>query len=705
MKEIILPNKSIAYEFEDISFVNTSLFTEAAQFYRKNGVYTKAHPASSEYKEYWDIEEDRIRNGMTAPGALVNGKIQEVKITGTHYAYLNYGRIKKTDNANYDVSKPELILKTRALTATKEVEFPDFWDGDYHFFKALDKARQIGKHLIVGKARRKGYSYKNGFACAVRANMFPRSTSIIGAFDKKYLIKGDGTMTMTTNYLQWFEEYTDFNRGFLTTKSDEYELGYVPQGTKFKKGYLSKVLALSFKDNPEAAIGKDSDFIIFEEAGKFPNLSAALDVTIPTMEDGEITTGIIVVFGTGGTKDADWYAFEQEFYRTYKHGFMPFVNVWDDDARDKTCGFFHSHLLNLKPYIDENGNSIIEPALNSTLQKREERAAQSDKAQENDSYIALRCIKPSEIFAAGGTKFFSSEALKQHYEKVKHDEYVRNLGRVGRYSESNGVITFVPNSQLPESDKHPQLTTYHYDAKDDINGAIVEWYPPFRKPDGNIPMNLYRAWHDPYALEKDREKMTFGDSLGATYVYERPNNYTTTGGDIIVASFVGRPESPDDYNEQLLKFVKRYNADLQFESDRGDVMGYFKSRGCYNLLADEPDFDWKREISGTTGRKKGIAMYNSERKGTAAMLLKQWLYTKRGSDLAGNPKYTFHYIYDLALLEELLKWNLKGNFDRVSALLIGVLDKHEIFNKQIEEVGNADYTTGEPNFFFRDWFN
>jgi len=36
------------------------------------------------------------------------------------------------------------------------------------------------------------------------------------------------------------------------TKADEYELGYTPQGTKLKKGYRSKILALSFKDNAEA---------------------------------------------------------------------------------------------------------------------------------------------------------------------------------------------------------------------------------------------------------------------------------------------------------------------------------------------------------------------------------------------------------------------------------------------------------------------
>jgi len=706
VKDILLPNGEIAFEFEDLSFINTSLLTETARDFKKYGVYCKAHPKSLEYKEFWDREEDRRKNGIVVPGRLVNGVIQEIRITGRHYSYLNYGRIKKTDSdALYNGNQTgELILKNKTFTALKDVDFPDFWDGDYHYFHAVDVARKLGYNLEVFKARRKGYSYKGGFVAADEANIVPYSTSIIGAFDKKYLTKGDGTMRMAVNYLQWFEEYTDFNRGFLSTASDEYELGYVPKGTKYKKGYRSKILALSFKDNPEAAIGKDANLIIIDESGKFPNLKEMLDVTIPTMEDGDIITGMIIIYGTGGTKDADWVAFESEFYRPHVHRFMPFHNVWDDDARGTVCGFFHSHILNLKPYIDVHGNSLKEEALNATLVKREDMKHKSDKVTDFSTYISLRCTKPSEGFSNSAVNFFASDNLRDHFDKVKHDPDIKYLSRTGVLEEDNKtkLIKFKTHAEMEVFDIHPPLDRYHFAAKDDLYGCYVEWYPP-HTVNGMVPENLYRVWHDPYALPKDKDSLSFGDSLGATYVFERENTITSTGGGMIVACYVGRPPHPDDYNEQLLYITRRYNAICQFENDRGDVLGYFKRAGYYHCLGDQPDFEWKRELAGRITRDKGISMNNFERKATAAMLLKQWLYTKRTTDQEGNQKYNFHYIYDTGLLDELLKWNLKGNFDRVSALLVGILDKNEIFNTQIREVAKADYTNGDA-FFFRDWF-
>ena len=38
--------------------------------------------------------------------------------------------------------------------------FPEFWDGDYYFFNAVEEAEQQGKHLAVLKARKKGFSFK-----------------------------------------------------------------------------------------------------------------------------------------------------------------------------------------------------------------------------------------------------------------------------------------------------------------------------------------------------------------------------------------------------------------------------------------------------------------------------------------------------------------------------------------------------------------
>jgi hypothetical protein len=692
-------NLITCYEAEDIAFVNTSLFNETARHYTKHGCYTFAPEGTIEHTSFWDREEERILNGMTAPGKLMpDGSIQQVRITGLHYAYLNYGRIKLTNDKNEVLlgKGDENFLKSRVRE--KEVAFPDFWDGDYHFFKAKEFARQLGKHLVVAKARRKGYSYKNGMVGAYAATFIPYSTTILGAYDKKYLTQGDAITTMVKNYLDWFQLETDFNRGWLKETIDDLRLGYYKSGNRTPHGYKSKILSLTFQDNPDAAIGKDANEIVFEEAGNFPNLFDCLDVTIPTMEDGDYVTGQITVFGTGGSREGNYVAFEKLFYEPEAYGFLPFHNVWDDEAKGTTCGLFHPHTLNLKPFIDKDGNSDVDSALESTIKRREKKKENTTNIKVYNRYCAQRAIKPSEAFSGTEVSIFDSPELREHIAIIEHNPVYSNIRRDGILEEINGEIKFISNHNLPLNEVHPYLEGV-VTADTDMHGCYAEWYTPYRDENGRIPDNLYRVWNDPYAFEKEAGEIKISDSLGSAFVYERPNNFTPTKGDRIVACLIGRPPNPDDYNYQLLQMTRRWNAVCQFESDRGDVRNYFKHAGEYDLLADSPDFDWSRELKGSTTTQKGIRIgQGSDRKGNAAIMLKQWLYTKVGiNEDTGKIIYNFHYIYDLGLLKELTKWNLKGNFDRVSAMLIGMLDKNEITHVDI----NRETTKARNSFFDR----
>ena len=694
MKEVKFLNtrgKEITcYEFEDIAFCNTSLFNESARFYAKNKEYTFAPYGSLEHTEFWDREEEHILNGMSAPGKLLpNGEIQDVHITGLHYAYLNYGRIKLTNDKDeiYLGKGDENFLKSRVRE--KEVAFPDFWDGDYHFFKAKEFSREIGKHLVVDKARRKGYSYKNGMDAAYTGTFFPNSTTILGAYDLKYLTQGDAITTMVKNYLDWFQLETDFDRGWLKEIITDLRLGYYKEGSRMAHGYKSKILSLSFQDNPDAAIGKDANKIIFEEAGAFPNLLDSLDVTLPTMEDGDYITGHITVFGTGGSKEGNYVAFEKLFYEPEAYNFMAFHNVWDDQTKGTTCGFFHSHALNLKPFVDKDGNSDIETATKSSEARRIDKREKTSNLKTYNRYCAQRSLKPSESFSGTEVSIFDSPELREHMALVEHNPMYSDIRREGVLSDYNDNIIFTSNESLDYNERHPFLDGRLL-TDSDLHGCYVEWFTPYRDANGNIPDNLYRVWNDPYAFEKEAGEIKISDSLGSTYIYERPNNFTRTKGDVLVGCFVGRPPDPDDYNDQLLYATRRWNAICQFESDRGNVQNHFKHAGYFDLLADSPDFDWQRELKGSLTTNKGIRLgQGSDRKGNAAILLKQWLYTKRGiNEETGKIIYTFHYIYDGGLLKELTKWNLKGNFDRVSAMLIGMLDKNEVahIDIQVEQV-------------------
>ncbi len=678
-------NENGLYTFEERNFINTREYTRTRQNYEKYGYYTDAPEGSKDWWDFWKEEGKRRREGYSVGG---------VRITGEHYGYLNYGRIlMTTDNEDDALVGVKALTNRQRKSGTKRISFPDFWDGDFHWFNAKEEARNYGLHICCGKARRKGFSYKEAWDSADSVNLNPNMTVLIGAFDKKYLVKGDGTMRMAVNYLDFLESETAFARGYLTTQSEEYELGYIPQGSKIKKGYRSKIIAVSFgPDNPDAAIGKDAYKIKMEEAGKFPNLLDALEVTLPTMEDGDLVTGQICVFGTGGTKDANWEAFERVYFEPELFGFMAFDNIWDDDMRGTSAGFFFPHYQNLKPYIDKNGNSDKKTAKEESVKKRELKKQVAKSNADYMMYIGQRAFGPSEAFSRSSDNIFPGAEIAEQLQKVERDKFMRHLARKGK------IVTSSDGYKMQESSEHPPVP---YPRKRDTDpiGCFVEWQPPHRI-DGKVPSNLYRIWHDPYAQDKDAKTIKSTDSLGALYVYERVNNMTPTRGDILVASYVGRPDSMNAYNEQLYKIAKYYNAEIMFENDRGDVKPFFQKKKAYDMLADEPEIVWKKQLASKTGRNKGMHM-TTQRIATGALYLRDWLLEKRGIDSSnGQDILNLHYIYDTGLLNELLKWNAKGNFDRVSAMLVGMYDMKEVFFKDIEEVTEAD----PENFFNRSLF-
>ena len=74
------------------------------------------------------------------------------------------------------VRKPILLMKQLAhfLSSNKGLK------GTAQYAdKAVELCREVERHLVVGKARRKGYSYKNGFLVANLADLYPNSTSAV----------------------------------------------------------------------------------------------------------------------------------------------------------------------------------------------------------------------------------------------------------------------------------------------------------------------------------------------------------------------------------------------------------------------------------------------------------------------------------------------------------------------------------------------
>lgn len=699
----------VLYEPIDIIFYNTEKFSATGQKWietgkDKGGRYTDLHPIYDKiaYDAFWDEEERRRKEGYTLPCAIVqraNGSytLQDLHITGEHYGYLNYAPIKRVQEDTLKLIEQYLLegKDVAELSEQKVVSLPQFFDSDYYYFKAVELARKIGRHLVVGKARRKGYSYKNGWIAANRADLYRRTTTALAAFTSDSLYP-EGTMQMTNDYLQHLSAYTDWKKRRLIDKTDFIKFGYkLNDGTGTEYGYRSVVLATSFAPNNAGALrGKSADFMMIEEAGKNRILTAVLASTLPTLKAGTTLTGLLIVFGTGGGDSKEWEGFEDLFFNPSADDFLAFNNIWDADERGTECGFFVPSFMGKEGFVDKHGNSNVSGAYNYELEQREKKK-KSKSANKLSDYIMEEPFSPKEAFSRDSSGIFPGAELEEQLRRIQKDENIQALQRTGYFVRTPTGIVFKDKLFMTKEELkhyHPPILNFPLKKEDDAHGCFVMWAAPYRVKDthnnndllrgginkGTIPDNLYRIEHDPFAISKDTKNITSRDSLGAFYVYERTNNITPGFGDRLVGAFVGRPESTEAFNDIMFMVAEYYNAIIQFENDRGDVYSYARTHKKLHMLADEPDVLWKKALqTKKTGRKKGITI-NTPRKLDGVVYLKDWLLESRGTDEFGNKLLNLHYIYDEALIKELLRFNLnKGNYDRVSALIVMMYDMRE----------------------------
>jgi hypothetical protein len=173
---------------------------------------------------------------------------------------------------------------------------------------------------------------------------------------------------------------------------------------------------------------------------------------------------------------------------------------------------------------------------------------------------------------------------------------------------------------------------------------------------------------------------------------------------MIVASYVGRPETQDEYNDNLFKLAEYYNARIGFENDRGGVIPYAKQHKKLHMLMEEVElFDKSSGFRARAlGRNYGLSMGSKHRKAQAVLYLRDWLKTKRSMGEDGASKLNLHYIYDVALIDELIKWNDRGNFDRASSLLVGMFYMMDLMAKPVVKQGSQE---DNESFFSRDFFS
>jgi len=643
-------------------FKGTDRLRPAALHYMEHGYYTNALPNTKEYYDYWDGERHRCVYGYT----VGEGQEDEIVITGNHYFYLNYCPIDRSVDEE---------LPDGTVIARRERTFPAFYDGDFKYFTAIDQCRRENKHMTVLKARRKGYSYKAAAMLARNYFHIRNSKNYVFAGQKEYLI-GDGLLSKAWEILSFVDDNTAWTQPRLRDREMNKMSGYKKNvnGADVELGMKSQIMGVSLKDAPDKVRGKAGELIFFEEAGAFPGLLKAWEVAMPTMRQGSKTLGTMVAFGTGGTEGADFEGMEELFYNPDSYDCLAFENEWDDGAMGTVCGHFVPIHENLEGFIDDDGNSLVEPAQAFELENRTKKKGTNDP-KAYDQYIAEHPSNPREATLQVSSNLFDIASLQEQYNKVKVND-LHTIGTAGKlyYGKDNKIQFSVDGDIKP-------ILRFPHRKEDNLHGGVIVYEGPYKNSSGQTPHNLYLVCHDPYGQNQSADS----SSLGAAYVIKRVNNISQPD-DLIVASYVGRPHTQDEYNRNLFMLADYYNAKIGFENDRGAVIQYAKQHRKLHKLQVEFEMLDKKDLR-SKNVKRQYGMHTTEaRKRQGELYIRDWLNAVRSTNEDGTTVLNMHKIYDLALLQELIKFNYKGNFDRVMALMIGMYDTRELYNAEVKEV-------------------
>ncbi len=387
---------------------------------------------------------------------------------------------------------------------------------------------------------------------------------------------------------------------------------------------------------------------------------------------------------THNTEEADYSSLKELFYKPRAYNVLPIRNVWDDGAYETACGFFVPNYMNMQGFMNEDGNSSIDEAIEESNRQRKEVEEHSGDKNSVDRYIAEHPNTPREATLQLTGNIFPKKELQAQKARIMGDKKLKNYKQVGSLEyDGAGRLRWNQLSGAKDIEKFP------LDKNDSKEGAIVIWEHPVEDP----PYGLYIAGIDPYDHDDSGTS-----SLGSTIIYKRFQSFEQYY-DIIVAEYTGRPDTANEYYENVYRLLKYYNARALYENERKGMYAYFANKGVDYMLANQPDIIHDIVQVSKVQRKKGIHMTKGI-KDWAEREIRDWLNEEYSPGHKNLEK-----IFSLPLLDELISYNDKGNFDRVISLMMVMLYKKELHNVHVKDKKRSEKTIDkffQTRFFTED---
>ncbi len=622
-------------------------------------------------------------------GGVQNGRA----IFGTKFSYVVY--IKGNPDIFFLSRKRNRIKKNRKFSnkvAITNIEYLGeqekqrciFVDNDNHLYLTRD---YIPTHN----------SFKGASMLVRNYMLIPGSKNFAVASEQKFLI-GDGLLTKAWQIMDFLDKHTAWAKQRLVSTRMERVSGYKITdefGKQTEQGYLSSIVGITLKNDPERIRGTRGKLVLWEEGGKFPSLLDAWRIEQPSVEtDDGVAFGTMIAFGTGGTEGASFDGLKELFYKPKAYNVLSFPNQWDEGRENTECGFFVPAYSNLESfgddgkqlYMDKDGNSFKEKAIENLLEQRNKVKEGGASQQSIDRFISERPIRPAEAVLELGKNIFPRKLLMDQLTRIRTNTKLQSMKHIVDLAwDGNGMV------QATEK-KTGDITNYPLKKGDKPHGSVVIWEYPVKDP----PLGLYIAGCDPYDHDD-----SFTNSLGSTFIFKRVRA-GEAWNDVIVAEYSGRPDTAEEYYENVRKLLTFYNARLLFENERKGIYPYFTNKHCDYLLADQPDKVISEVFKDSkVQRRKGCHMTKQIRAYGEGLIL-EWLLDEYEP---GHPNV--ERVYSEPLIEELIANDGEKNVDRLIALCMVMIYREELFQLKVSSAKeqNKQVELFEMPLFSQQWFN
>lgn len=654
-------------------FEHTELFSPAANKFLKEGKYCGEVFNSKKYNLFWAEERERCIHGYVNPQT-------KLWIPGKYYFFLNYKQMK--------IIREEDKGKKSAKRITS---FPKFWPIHYFYMQDWYLAKEEGKNMVVLKPRDTGFSEllsSNG----VHTYTFQTEDPVFFFAAHERFLNKDGVLTKAWDQIHFLNEYSERAFKHLRQYKDadlHKRASYLnPEtGTERKTGGEIQGAVV---DHPRKVRGARGE-VNWEEFGSFPLAEDAWMTAVALTEQGGVKFAMQTAWGTGGEQGEGIAAMDKIFNNPTHYNCLEFDNCWSSETElPNPHGFFFPVWANMTKFMDKWGNTNHQDAIDYWLREREKASKGSNLLM--DKLVAEYPFTPTEALMRLANNPFPVGKLQKQLQLVDSSPTIHGVLKVGELGIEDGKVKFALNSKLDPVNRYPHQTT------DILEGALTVYENPLRT-EGKVPSNLYYILADCFAVDTDQA--TDWTSLGTFYVYKKANSLFPTEDDILVAWYAGRPARVRDFHRKVFLAARYYNAVVQTEIKGGgqELLNYAKDNNFLQYCGERPTvFNQDKEYKKLSGRQFFIRVEENNKPDLLQKAV-DWLLRERSLQIDGQESrivLNLERIYDRALLEELIKFNPNGNFDRISCLLVLMATMQEA---ELQEVKKQ--TENNPNHIFR----